>query len=69
MFHCYLILTNQTTHEIYHKASLPYLHKFKEMRREFLEKKSIKIPATMPNHPFDCGLKKNIRFVYYNSKQ
>jgi len=66
-FHTYLIFTNQTTQEIYHKSKVPYINKFKELKKEKMENLNIKVPGSMPFHPFDMGCLQNFRYVYFNN--
>jgi len=68
MFHSYLIFTNQTTYEIYHKDKMPYLKKFKDTKKLKLESLNIRVPASMPFHPFDLGVIDNLKMIYYNNE-
>lgn len=62
-------MTNQTTYEIYHNASVPYISKFKELKRARIINSNISIPTNMPFHPFDMGFIQNWKFVYYSDKE
>lgn len=59
-FHVYLISTNQTSYEIYHKERCPYLEIFKKERNKIIEQRGIEIESTYAFHPFDSGIIKNI---------
>ena len=60
-FHTYLISTNQTTYEIYHKEKCPYLEIFRKERKKILELRDIEVQDTYAYHPFDSGLSKNVK--------
>jgi hypothetical protein len=66
MFHSYLILTGQTTYEVYHRNKVAYLAKFKEIKKTHLENMNIRVPGSMPFHPFDLGFLNNLK-AFYNS--
>lgn len=61
-FHIYLISTNQTTYEIFHKEKNPYLFIFKIERQKILNERGIDVKPSYSFHPFDCGLIKNVKF-------
>jgi hypothetical protein len=69
MFHSYLVSTNQTTHEIFYKSSLPYIVKYKEMKKVRMETMGIKVTYNIPFAPFDMGIKENLKFIYYNKRE
>ena len=60
-FHNYLICTNQTSYEIYHKEKCPYLETFRKERTKILELRDIEIKPTYVFHPFDSGVVKNVK--------
>ena len=70
MFILYLIVTNQTTYEIFHKDQCPYLRLFKQERTKIYMERGIEIKNNFSFNPFNSGLKKNIGyalFKLYNS--
>ena len=60
-FHMYLICTNQTSYEIYHKEQCPYLDIFRKERNKILELRGIEVQSSYTFHPFDSGLIKNVK--------
>ncbi len=60
-------MTNQTTYEIYYKNKMEYVVKFKELKLLKLQSINKNIPQTLPYHPFDLGIIKNIK-LFYNNK-
>lgn len=65
IFHMYLVLTNQTTYEIFHKDQCPYLRIFKQERIKIYMERGIEIRANFSFHPFDSGLRKNLGYAFY----
>ena len=63
-FHAYLISTNKTSYEIYHKDKCPYLHIFKEERNKILNERGIDIEPTFEFNPFDSGMANNIKLLF-----
>ena len=60
-FHTYLIFTNQTSYEIYHKEKCPYLEIFRKERTKILDLRGIEVQSTYTFHPFDSGTTKNVK--------
>ena len=58
-FHTYLICTNQTSYEIYHREKCPYIDIFRKERNKILELRGIDVESTYAFHPFDSGVNKN----------
>lgn len=65
IFHMYLLLTNQTTYEIFHKDQCPYLRIFKEERIKIYIQRGIEIQSNFSFRPFDSGIKKNLKYAFY----
>ena len=65
IFHMYLLLTNQTTYEIFHKDQCPYLRIFKEERTKIYIQRGIEIQSNLSFRPFDCGIRKNLKYAFY----
>jgi palmitoyltransferase len=65
IFHIYLLLTNQTTYEIFHKNQCPYLRIFKQERIKIYLDRGIELGANFSFHPFDSGIRKNIGYAFY----
>lgn len=63
-FHTYLICTNQTSYEIYHKEKCPYLEIFRKERSKILELRDIEVQSTYAFHPFDSGVVKNVKLCF-----
>ena len=61
LFHIYLVSTNQTTYEIFHKEKCPYIGIFKIERNKILNERGIDVEPTYAYHPFDSGIKNNIK--------
>ncbi len=66
IYHIYLLITNQTTYEIFNEENCPYLKYFIMERNRFLEQRGIEIINNSKVRPFDLGIINNI-FIY--SKQ
>ena len=64
-FHLYLLLTNQTSYEIFHKEQCPYLRIFKQERQKIYLERGIEIQSNFSFLPFDSGIKKNIGYAFY----
>lgn len=69
MFHSYLLLTNQTTNEVYHKAKILYLNRFKDLKIKQMENANKKVKGSMPFHPFDSGCKENIKIILFKKEE
>ena len=65
IFHLYLLLTNQTSFEIFHKDQCPYLRIFKQERIKIYMERGIEIKPNLSFHPFDSGIKKNLCDAFY----
>ena len=65
IFHTYLILTNQTVYEIFHKDQCPYIKIFKEERMKIYLQRGIEIHSNYSFHPFDSGIKRNLGYAFY----
>ena len=63
LFHTYLVCTNQTTYEIFHKEKCPYLTIFRAERNKILNERGIEVKPTYVYHPFDCGIIKNVKLL------
>ncbi len=63
LFHIYLVMTNQSTFEIYHPEKCDYLRKFTEEKKKIFKERNIFIDYSYTFHPFDMGIKENIKFV------
>ena len=64
-FHSYLILTNQTTFEIYHPTKCEYIELFRQEKKKISKSKSINLPLSYAYHPFDQGYIKNIKRLWH----
>ena len=62
-FHAYLVCTNQTSYEIFHKDKCPYLHIFKDERNKILNERGIEVEPTFAYHPFDSGIINNLKLL------
>ena len=65
IFHSYLLLSNQTSYEIFHKDQCPYLRIFKQERIKIYMERGIEIKANLSFSPFDSGIKKNLGYALY----
>jgi len=65
VFHTYLILTNQTVYEIFHRDQCPYIKIFKEERMKIYLQRGIEIQSNHSFHPFDSGIRRNIGYAFY----
>ena len=63
ILHLYLLVTNQTSYEIFHKDQCPYLRIFKQERSKIYMERGIEIKSNLSFRPFDCGIKKNIGYA------
>ena len=63
-FHLYLLLTNQTCFEIFHKDQCPYLRIFKQERIKIYMERGIEIKANLSFNPFDSGIKRNLGYAF-----
>ena len=63
LFHTYLVSTNQTSYEIFHKEKCPYLGIFRIERIKILNERGIDVQPTYAYHPFDSGLYNNIKLL------
>ncbi len=65
IFHSYLLISNKTSYEIFHKEQCPYLRIFKQERSKIYMERGIEIKSNLSFNPFDSGIKKNIGFAIY----
>ena len=65
IFHVYLLITNQTSFEIFYKEKCPYLAIFKQERKKIYTERGIEIKDELSFRPFDSGIKKNIGYAIY----
>ena len=65
IIHSYLLLSNQTSYEIFHKDQCPYLRIFKQERIKIYMERGIEIKANLSFRPFDSGIKKNFGYAFY----
>ena len=65
ILHIYLLLTNQTSYEIFYKENCPYLRIFKQERMKIYTERGIEIKDDLSYSPFDSGIKKNIGYAIY----
>ena len=65
ILHIYLLLTNQTSYEIFYKENCPYLRIFKQERMKIYTERGIDIKDDLSYSPFDSGIKKNIGYAIY----
>lgn len=65
IFHLYLVITNQTSYEIFYKENCPYLRIFKQERMKIYTERGIDIKDELSYHPFDSGIKKNLGYAFY----
>ena len=65
ILHSYLLITNQTSYEIFHKDQCPYLRIFKQERTKIYMERGIEINSNLSFHPFDSGFKKNLFYAFY----
>ena len=65
IFNIYLIVTNQTTFEIFHKDQCPYLRIFKQERSKIYMERGIEIKNKFSFNPFNSGVKKNIKYALF----
>ena len=65
LFHSYLLLSNQTSYEIFHKDQCPYLRIFKQERIKIYMERGIEISDKLAFLPFDSGIDKNLGYAFY----
>ena len=65
LYHLYLLLTNQSTFEIFNEDQCPYLALFKLERNNILDERGIVIINNSKIRPFDDGIKNNF-FLFFN---
>ena len=65
ILHIYLLITNQTSNEIFYKENCPYLRIFKQERMKIYTERGIEIKDNLSYSPFDSGIKKNIGYAFY----
>ena len=65
ILHIYLLITNQTSYEIFYKENCPYLRIFKQERMKIYTERGIEIKDDLSYSPFDSGIKKNIGYAIY----
>ena len=63
VYHIYLLVTNQTTYEIFNEGQCPYISTFVEERNRILIQKGIVFEINTKFRPFDTGIINNI-FLY-----
>ena len=64
LYHIYLLITNQTTYEIFNEENCPYIKLFTLERDKILQQRGIKIVTNSKAKPFDKGIFINI-FIYF----
>lgn len=64
VYHLYLLITNQTTYEIFNEEKCPYLKLFEKERNKILGQRGIAIINNSKIRPFDLGIFNNI-FIYF----
>ena len=64
IYHIYLLISNQTTFEIFYEEKCPYIDIFKFERNKILVQRGITIINNSKLRPFDAGIIKNIYFYY-----
>ena len=72
LFHIYLIMTNQTTFEIYHPEKCIYLNLYTNKKKKILKERNIFVNYNIIFHPFDMGIKENVKIVvkkFFNYKE
>ena len=65
IFHSYLLITNQTSYEVFYKHQCPYLKIFKQERIKIYMERGIEVKSNLSFRPFDSGIKKNIFYAFY----
>lgn len=65
VFHMYLIMTNQTTYELFNPQNCPYLRIFKQERLRVYKERGIDIHDNFSFRPFDSGIKKNFEYALF----
>ena len=60
IYHIYLLISNQTTFEIFYEEQCPYLDIFKFERNKILSQRGITIIQNSKLRPFDAGIINNI---------
>ena len=65
IFHLFLVITNQTSYEIFYKENCPYLRIFKQERMKIYTERGIEIKDELSYNPFDSGIKKNFGYAFY----
>jgi hypothetical protein len=65
----FVIITNQTTFEIFYKSCIPYLTKYKELKKQHLESLGMTVQYNTRYLPFDMGLMQNIKLFIANEKE
>lgn len=63
-YHIYLLVTNQTTYEIFNEDQCPYLSVFTYERNKFLSQRGMDINDDVRYKPFDIGIMSNICLYY-----
>lgn len=64
IYHIYLLVTNQTTYEIFNEDQCPYLSIFTLERKKILAQRGIVINDNIRFRPFDSGFIKNISLYF-----
>lgn len=65
IYHIYLLITNQSTYELFNEEKCPYLSIFIIERQKLLAQRGIFIVNSSKPRPFDIGIKNNI-CLYFN---
>ena len=60
LYHIYLLITNQSTYELFNEKQCPYLSIFIEERTKILAQRGISIINNSKPRPFDIGISNNI---------
>lgn len=60
IYHIYLLITNQTTFELFNEDKCPYLLIFSLERKKILSQRGINVNDDIRYKPFDSGIIKNI---------
>lgn len=63
IYHFYLLITNQTTYEIFNEAECPYLSIFIYERNKILSQRGVVVEFNTKLRPFDIGIINNI-YIY-----
>ena len=64
IYHIYLLISNQTTFEIFYEEQCPYIEIFKFERNKILTQRGIIVINNSKFRPFDAGIIKNFCFYF-----